>query len=69
MDNQTLLDIQVLCMPAPAVLDSIERHLQAFDDMGEPRHLQIVQMLVHALDNRYGPSTYAEYKISGEKFW
>ena len=69
LDAQTALDLMVLAMPAPAVLEAIATNLEYFNDMGDLNNLEIARMLVVALDGMYGADTFSDYKQTKKEFW
>ena len=64
-ETQTFADLMVLGMTDEAVLQSIEYHLEKYDNGCGADHLEIADQLITALDNVYGALSYHNYKENG----
>lgn len=63
-ETQTFADLIVIGMTDEAVLQSIEYHLEKYEE-GLMEHAQVASELITALDNTYGVGSYARYKADG----
>ena len=64
METQTFADLVVLGMTDEAVLQSIEYHIEKYEE-GLMEHAEIASQLITALDNTYGEGSYRNYKERG----
>lgn len=63
-ETQTFADLMVLGMTDEAVLQSIEYHLEKYEE-GLLEHGPVAAELITALDNVYGIGSYTNYKQHG----
>lgn len=64
IETQTFADLIVLGMTDEAALQSIEYHLEKYEE-GLLEHGPVASELITALDNVYGVGSYANYKQRG----
>ena len=62
IETQTFADLMVLGMTDEAVMQSIEYHLEKYEE-GLMEHAQVASELIAAVDNVYGEGSYAMYKF------
>ena len=64
IETQSFADLMVLGMTDEAALQSIEYHLDKYEE-GLMEHSQVASELITALVNVYGEGSYAKYKADG----